>query len=322
MKRRDFLIASTAASGYVLLPQMAFAQQWPSDTTKLIVPFAAGGGTDRLARLVAQRLGEKTGKTFVIENKPGAGGNIGAAQVAKSLNASELLFTTAAIAVSPYLFQNPGYALARDLVPVVQVSSSPLVLVVKSDSPVKSVADLKALADKKSQGLSYASPGIGTTSHLGGFLLAEQLKTKATHIAYRGAGPAVNALLANEIDFALMAAVAVTQFVKSQQLRAIAIAGKTALPDVGNAVLLGNQTPSLEMDNWQGVFASSKVAAATLTKINAAFNEVLKLPDVRASVNADGATPVGGSASAFKSLLDADGKRFGDIVKAAGIKPE
>jgi tripartite-type tricarboxylate transporter receptor subunit TctC len=322
MKRRAFLLNSSALAGGVLLPHFAFAHAWPSDTVKLIVPFAAGGGTDRLARLVAQKLTEKTGKSFVIDNKPGAGGNIGAAQVSKSVNANELLFTTAAIAVSPYLYSNPGYALAKDLVPVVQVTSSPLVLVVKADSPVKSVADLKALGEKKPQGLSYGSPGIGTTSHLAGHMLCDQQKIKGVHVAYRGAGPAVNALLSGEIDFALMAAVAVAQFTKSQQLRAVAIAGKNALPEFANVTLLGNQTPSLVMDNWQGVFASSKVDAGVVATINKAFNDVLQLAEVKTIVASDGATPVGGASTAFKGLIESDGTKFRDIVRSAGIRPE
>jgi tripartite-type tricarboxylate transporter receptor subunit TctC len=323
MDRRHFLKSACAAGAtFSIVHEVAANATWPSDTVKLIVPFAAGGGTDRLARLIAQRLSEKTGKSFVIDNKPGAGGNIGAAQVSKSANASELLFTTAAIAVSPYLYANPGYVIGKDLMPVVHVTSSPLVLVVKADSPVKSIADLKALADKKAQGLSYGSPGIGTTSHLAGHVLCEQQKIKGVHVAYRGAGPAVNALLSGEIDFALMAAVAVSQFTKSQQLRAVAIAGKTALPEFANVTLLGNQSPPLVMDNWQGVFASSKVDAATIAAVNKAFNDVLQLADVKATVASDGATPVGGASATFKTVLESDGAKFRDIVRSAGIKPE
>jgi tripartite-type tricarboxylate transporter receptor subunit TctC len=322
VNRRSFFFASASVGSSLLLARYAHASAWPTDTVKLIVPFAAGGGTDRLARLVAQKLTEKTGKSFVIDNKPGAGGNIGAAQVSKSPNANELLFTTAAIAVSPYLYSNPGYTLSKDLSPIVQVTSSPLVLVVKSDSPIKSVADLKTLSEKKTQGLSYGSPGIDTTSHLAGHLLCEQQKIKGVHVAYRGAGPAVNALLSGEIDFALMAAVAVSQFTKSQQLRAVAIAGKNALPEFASATLLGNQTPGLVMDNWQGVFASSKVDPGTVATINKAFNDVLQIAEVKAIVASDGATPVGGTNATFKSLLESDGAKFRDIVRSAGIKPE
>jgi tripartite-type tricarboxylate transporter receptor subunit TctC len=324
--RRHTLQASTAWAASLALP--SFAQSagsssvWPKEGVKLIVPFAAGGGTDRLARLMAQRMGEKTGKTFVVENRPGAGGNIGAAQVAKANDPHQLLFTTASIVVSPFLFSKPGYNLTKDLTPVIQVSSSPLVLVVKANSPLKTVEDFPKAAAAKAGGLNYASPGVGTTSHLGGFLMSKQLKMSASHVAYRGAGPAVNALIAGEIDFALMAAVAVLPFVKNQQLRAIAIAGKRPLPDLATVPLLGGAPYNLELDNWQGVFIASSLAKTHGDVINQAFNEVLRLQDVRTTVYADGATPVGGTAAAFKSLMSTDGGKYGGIVIAAGVKPE
>jgi tripartite-type tricarboxylate transporter receptor subunit TctC len=322
--RRHTLQAGAAWTAATSLPSFAQANAsvWPKENVKLIVPFAAGGGTDRLARLMAQRLGEKTGKSFVIENRPGAGGNIGAAQVAKANDPHQLLFTTASIVVTPFLYSKPGYNLTKDLAPVIQVSSSPLVLVVKANSALKTIADLAPAAAAKSGGLNYASPGIGTTSHLGGFLLSKQLKMSASHVAYRGAGPAVNALIAGEIDFALMAAVAVLPFIKNQQLRAIAVAGKRPLPDLATLPLLGVAPYNLELDNWQGVFIASSLAKTHADVINQAFNDVLKLQDVRTTVYADGATPVGGSASAFKSLMTTEGGKYGGIVIAAGIKPE
>jgi tripartite-type tricarboxylate transporter receptor subunit TctC len=320
--RRHTLHAGAALAASLALPIYAQSSVWPKENVKLVVPFAAGGGTDRLARLMGQRLSEKTGKSFVVENRPGAGGNIGAAQVAKANDPHQLLFTTASIVVSPFLFSKPGYNLSKDLTPVIQVSSSPLVVVVKANSPIKAITDLPPAAQAKSGGLNYASPGVGTTSHLGGFLLSKQLKMAASHVAYRGAGPAVNALIAGEIDFALMAAVAVLPFIKNQQLRAVAIAGSRPLPDLATVPLIGGAPYKLELDNWQGVLIASGLAKTHGDIINAAFNEVLKLQDVRTTVYADGATPVGGSSAQFKSLMATDGGKYGGIVIAAGIKPE
>jgi tripartite-type tricarboxylate transporter receptor subunit TctC len=324
--RRHTLQAGAAWAAGLGLP--AFAQSagsssiWPKENVKLVVPFAAGGGTDRLARLMGQRLSEKTGKSFIVENRPGAGGNIGAAQVAKANDPHQLLFTTASIVVSPFLFSRPGYNLTKDLTPVIQVSSSPLVLVVKANSPIKALEDLPKAATAKAGGLNYASPGVGTTSHLGGFLLSKQLKMSASHVAYRGAGPAVNALLSGETDFALMAAVAVLPFIKNQQLRAVAIAGKRPLPDLATTPLIGGAPNNLDLDNWQGVFIASSLAKTHGDVINQSFNEVLKLQDVRTTVYGDGATPVGGTAATLKSLMATDGGKYGGIVIAAGIKPE
>jgi tripartite-type tricarboxylate transporter receptor subunit TctC len=326
INRRHTLQVGTAWAAGLALPSFAQsaggASVWPKDNVKLVVPFAAGGGTDRLARLMAQRLGEKTGKTFVVENKPGAGGNIGAAQVAKANDPHQLLFTTSSIVVTPFLYSKPGYNLSKDLAPVIQVSSSPLVLVVKANSPMKSVNDLGTAAAAKAGGLNYASPGAGTTSHLGGFMLSKQLKMSASHVAYRGAAPAVNAILSGEVDFALMAAVAVLPFVKNQQLRALAVAGSRPLPDLATTPLLGGAPYKLEFDNWQGVFIASSLAKTHTDVINQAFNDVLKLSDVRTTVYSDGATPVGGSPAQLRSLMSTDGGKYGSIVLAAGIKAE
>jgi tripartite-type tricarboxylate transporter receptor subunit TctC len=326
IKRRQILQGTSAWAASMALPSFAqatgSATVWPKENVRIVVPFAAGGGTDRLARLMGQRLSEKTGKSFVVENRPGAGGNIGAAQVAKANDPHQLLFTTASIVVSPFLYSKPGYNLTKDITPVIQISSSPLVLVVKANSSLKLVTDLNTAAAAKPGGLNYASPGAGTTSHLGGFMLAKQLKMNASHVAYRGAAPAVNAILSGEVDFALMAAVAVLPFIKSQQLRAVAVAGSRPLPDLATTPLLGGAPYKLELDNWQGVFIASSLAKTHADVINQAFNDTLKLPDVRSTVYSDGATPIGGSAAQLRSLMSTDGGKYGAIVISAGIKPE
>ncbi len=330
MKRRQILSTSAGLLSATAWPWPSAAQTkvtpaasvWPKDTVRLVVPFAAGGGTDRLARLMGQRLSERTGRSFIVENKPGAGGNIGATQVVKAQDPHQLLFTTAAIAISPFLFSRPGYNLTKDLAPVVQVSSSPLVLVVKAESPWRSLADLPPAAAAKAGGLNYASPGVGTSSHLGGFLLAQKLKMPASHVAYRGAGPAATALVSGEVDFALMAAVAVLPFLRNKQLRALAVAGNRPLPDLATAPLLGGPPNNLELDNWQGVFVPASLGKPMVEAINTAFNDTLKLQDVRTAVYADGATPVGGSAAQFTKLVVADGARYGSLVLSAGIKAE
>lgn len=324
MQRRQFITTSTLGASALALPSLGLgqpaAQPWPRETVKLIVPFAAGGGTDRLARMMGIKLGERMGKSFVVENRPGAGGNIGATQVVKSTDGHTLLFTTASIAVSQFLFSKPGYNFTRDLQPVAHISSSPLVLVVRENSPIQKIDDLPKAAGSK--GLNYASPGIGTTSHLGGFLLAQKLKTNGTHVAYRGAGPAVNALIAGEIDFALMAAVAVLPFIKNKQLRAVAVAGTRPLPDLATVPLMGNPPLSLNLDNWQGIFAPMTMPKAQVDQLNTAINETLKANEVRNTIYADGATPAGGTPQVLRDLAKLDGARYGSIVFVAGVKPE
>ena len=322
MQRRQLLTHVGVAASTLGTPLSLWAQtpSWPRETVKLVVPFAAGGGTDRLARLMGQRMGEKTGKTFVVENRPGAGGNIGAASVAKANDQHTLLFTTASVVISPFLFARPGYDLFKDLAPIAHVSSSPLVVVVKADAAAKVIDDLRPKPGGRD--LNYASPGIGTTSHLGGFLLAQKLRFSAVHVAYRGAGPAINALMSGEVDYALMAAVAVLPFIKNKQLRALAITGTRPLPDLATAPLLGGAPLNLELDNWQGMFAPITQPKPQLDQINTLVNETIKNPEVRATIYSDGATPAGGSPAQLRALLTRDGAKYGSIVIAAGVKPE
>ena len=326
MKRRQLITKAlqlgAGASLWIPAHSQAPARIWPTDNVKLIVPFPAGGGTDRLARLIAQRMGEQTGYSFVVENKPGAGGNIAAAQVARSGDPHALLFTTTAIAVSPFIYAKLGYSLAKDLQPIIHVSSSPLVLVVKDSSPITNIDGVAKVAASKLGGLNYGSPGVGTTSHLGGFMLTKKLKMSASHVAYRGAGQAINALIAGEIDFSLMAAVSVLPFVRNKLLRAVAVAGKRPLADLTEIPLMGNAPYNLDFDNWQGILISSAVAKPSADAMNAAFNQVIRLQDVRTAVYADGATPVGGTGLEFKNRVTLDGNKYGGIVISAGIKPE
>ncbi len=324
MNRRQLNLAALPIAWAAAHPLNGVAQTaaWPRENVRLVVPFAAGGGTDRLARLIAQRMGEKTGKSFIVENKPGAGGNIGAAQVAKSTDGHTLLFTTAAIAVSPFMFGKPGYDLSKDLLPVVHVSSSPLVLVTKPGGTINSLADLAKASAAKPNGLNYASPGVGTTSHLGGFMLTQQFKLNAKHVAYRGAGPATTAVMSGEVDFALMAAVAVIPFLKNKQLQALGVSAKRPLPDLPQAPLLGNPPNNLNFDNWQAVFAPSSMGATQAENVNKLFNEVLRMPEVRAAVYSDGATPAGGTSKELSQLMRNDAAKYGGVVLGAGVKPE
>lgn len=321
--RRRWLLSHGALASAPWMVLGAQAQgAWPSRTVTLTVPFAAGGGTDGLARTLAERLGKKLGQTFIVENRPGAGGNIGAEAVAVDRSSHTLLFTTASVAVNRSLYPALRYDITRDFLPVALVSSSPLVLVVGAKSTIASVADMPKAASAKSGGLDFGSPGAGTTSHLGGALLSQLAGFNAVHVPFRGAGPLVTALAAGQLDYALMAAVAALPHIRSGQLRALGIAGRKPLPDLATAPRLTDVYPTLEVDNWQALFAPKALGASVVSSLSAAVIEVLKEPDVRARIYADGATPVGLAPDATAAFLKGEIVRYAKLVKDTGAKVE
>ena len=321
--RRQFALQAAAALALPALSLRAGAQPaWPTKALKLVVPFAPGGGTDALARTIADKLTPALGQAVVVENRPGAGGSTGAEIVVASSDQHTFLFTTASIAVNPSLYDNLRFDVNKDLQPIGHVTSSPLVLVVSPKVAAGSVEDLVKLAGTRKGGLNFASPGIGTTSHLGGVLFTQLAKFPATHVSYRGAGPALNALLAGEVEFSLMAAVAAIPLVKRGQLKAIGIAGRRPLPDLQNLPLLTTQFPSLELDNWQAIFAPKSLPPVIAAQFSGKVREVLKNQEVRTRIYADGAAPVGDGPQELRALVQKDMQRYGQIIRSASIKPE
>ncbi len=321
--RRRWLVShGTLAAGSWVAGAAGAQGTWPSRTVILTVPFAAGGGTDNLARALAERLGRKLGQTFIVENKPGAGGNIGAEAVALDKSAHMLLFTTASVAVNRSLYPALRYDITRDFLPVALVSSSPLVLVVGGRSSIASVGELAKSAAAKAGGLDFGSPGAGTTSHLGGALLAQLAGFPAVHVPFRGAGPLVTALAAGQLDYSLMAAVAAMPHLRSGQLKALGIAGRRPLPDLATVPSLSQTYTRLEVDNWQALFAPRLLGEAAAARLGAAVADVLKEPDVRARVYADGATPVGLAPEATAAFLKSEIERYAKLVKDTGAKVE
>lgn len=317
LQRRHWLACGGTAVLSLATP-FARAQAWPEKPVTLVVPFAAGGGTDTLARTIAEQLSRRLGQSFVVENKPGAGGNIGAEAVARDTSGHQLLFTTASVAVNRTLYRNLRFDITKDFRPVALVTSSPLVLAVSAKSKATDLDSLVELARGKPNGLDFGSTGAGTTSHLGGALLAQVLQMKAVHIPYRGAGPLLTALVGGQLDYALLAAVAVMPQIRSGQIRALGIAGKKPLPDLATITRLAEKRPQLEVDNWQALFAPAAMPAPALARLSGAMTELLKDADVRARIYADGATPLGLGPDASKSFVAAEIKRYADLVRVTG----
>jgi tripartite-type tricarboxylate transporter receptor subunit TctC len=298
------------------------AQEWPSKPIRLIVPFAPAGPADIIARLVGQKLNEYLGQQIIVDNRAGAGGNIGAAAVAKSPpDGYTLLVTTSALAVNVSLYSNPGYA-ERDFIPTAVVASQPNMIFVNASVPARNLAELFSLA--KASKLAYASPGSGTTPHLTAENLFKVLgKLDITPIHFRGAGQAVVAVVSGEPPVGSMAISGPLPQIKAGRLRALAVSSAkriVALPDVPTFAEAG--FPGVEDYTWIGVFVPTGTPSPVVQKLNDAINRAIRSPDFRERLDASAFDPVGGSQQQFADYVKAEIVKWGKVVRATGAKPD
>ncbi|MCU0559215.1 MAG: tripartite tricarboxylate transporter substrate binding protein [Desulfobacterales bacterium] len=296
------------------------ADAYPTQAVKVIVAFTPGGTTDMLTRMVSTRLSEKLGQTFVVENKPGAGGNIGTEFVVRAAPDGYTLMVNSVgpIAVNPTLYQNLPHNPITDLEPVVQLADVPNVLVVP---PAANTPDLKTLIAKgktKQGGLSYGSTGIGTSSHLSSFMFAQTEKVAAVHIPYKGAD-ALNDLLAGRVDFMFATIPSVMAHINSGKLVPIAVSSakrSRSLPNI--PTMIENGYPGFEAGSWFGFFAPRGTPRSIIDKLNGAVNEILKDPEIDKQMVFAGADPVGGSPEQFKQFIASEHKKWAVVVKDSG----
>ena len=300
----------------------ALGQSWPAKPVRMIVPFPPGGITDILARLMAAKLGDAWGQSVVVENRSGAGGNIGVAQVARSApDGYTVLVTTTSIAVNMTLTASPGYDVEKDFVPVINVSSSPNMIITNQSGP----ATLRELIDKsRDAGLIYGSAGSGTTPHLTAEYLFKNLAgLKATHVPYKGAAPAVNAALTGEVIAVSVAMPTAVPHIKSGRLRGLAVTSNNrmaALPDVPTVQEAG--FPGFEDYTWVGAFVPAGTPPAIVAKINADVNAFLAQAEVRERLAGLAFDPVGGTSETFARYLKAEVGKWARVIRETGAKVE
>ncbi len=323
MNRREFCIASGAAALSAGLSRVALAQaNWLEKPIRLVVPYTPGGGTDTLARLVGEKVGTAAKWTFVIDNKPGGGGNIGLDAVAKSPPDGYTIGMGQAsnLAINPTLYKKMPYDSLKDLVPIVLVASQPVVLAVKGDAPYKSLADLISAAKTKPGEITMASPGSGTIGHLSGEMLARSAGVKILHVPYKGAGPAMTDLLGGQVVFSFLTIPSIVSMLKAGRLRALAVSSakrNKALPDVPTIAESGFK--GFETESWYGLVAPARTPASVVMAINAEVNRMLGRPDVIDKLAAEGNDPLGGSAEKFAAFLKSEHAKWGAVVKDAGV---
>ena len=306
------------------LPLAASAQDaYPSKPVKLIVPFPPAGGTDIMSRVVAQKLSDMNKWHVVIDNRPGAGGNIGVDAAAKSPADGYTLVMgqTSNLAINPSLFKDLPYDPVKDLAPVALVGEGPIALAVRADSPLKSLNDLIAAAKAKPGAITMASPGNGTVAHLSGVRIMQAANVKFEHIPYKGAAAAIPDLLGGNVDFYMASVPSVQSQVAAGRLRLIAVTGTRRSPifkDVPTvAETLGNDFQAV---TWFGILAPAGTPRPVVAKLNAEINKALKDPEVRKSIEKEGGETLGGTPEQFGELIRNEIAAWAPVVKASGAK--
>jgi len=318
------LIASLAAFVLAALPPahaQETAAEYPSRTIKIVVPFAPGGGSDFIARVIGKSLQGKWGKPVIVENRPGAGSTIGSAYALKSPgDGYTLLLASASYAVNPTVYKNLPYNSLGDMKPVIVVAQNPTIVCVNPALPVKTLKDLIDYAKANPDKIAYASSGAGGLVHLNteGFML--ETGTKMLHVPYRGSGPSAMAVLAGEVQLFVGDAGSTYPHVQAGTLRALAVAGKERFPLLPNIPTLTEAGfTAFDMPIWQGLIAPQDTPDTIVQKLNAEINALLQTDEFKQAISAQLFVPAGGTPAAFHDLIKSDMERWEKVVKAANV---
>jgi len=321
MNRRHFIVALALACAGTLATG-AQAQNYPNHPLRLVVPFAPGGGTDILARLVAPKVGDALGQQIVIDNRPGASSIIGTELVTRAApDGYTLLAVDTSFAVNPSLQPKLPYDSLKDLAPVIHLAAAPVLLVVHPSVPAKTLKELVALAKTKPGLLAYASGGNGASTHLAGELFKMVAGVDIVHVPYKGTGPAIADVVAGQVQMNFAGISSGRSFVEAGRLRALAVTGETrnpAMPDVPTFTEAG--FPGVDAGTNWGLFAPAGTPPAIIARLNTEFNRALRLPDVQSRITDLGYEAVGGTPEQWAAAERAEMDKWAKVVKAAHIK--
>lgn len=321
MQRNTFLKTAVAA---LTLAACSFAAHaaWPADRPiTLVVPLAAGGSTDTTARLLAEKLSGVLGQRIVIENKAGAGGNIGSTFVARAnADGYTLLMHTSTVATNVTLYKDMGFDLQKDLIPVSQVALIPNVLMVNNDIPSKTLKEFVDFVKARKAPVNFGSAGNGTSQHLSGALFNHLAGGDMVHVPYKGGAPANADLLGGQIQAVFSPLVEVLSYIDSGKLRPLGVTTKTRSARIPNVPAVGEVLPGYDVVLWNGVFAPAGTPQDVVVKLNAAIIKVLADPAVRKTLADQGSTPVGNSPEEFKKVLGSEIEKWGKLVKLSGAR--
>jgi tripartite-type tricarboxylate transporter receptor subunit TctC len=312
-----FLIQPTFAQ---VLPKAA---GFPDKPLRFISPFPPGGGNDTATRIVTQKLADLTGQSIIVENKGGAGGNLGAELAAKSPADGYTVFTgqVSIMAVNPTLYARPGFDPVKDFIPLTQINAAPLVIVVSTQSTHKTFADLVAAAKARPAGPTYATPGNGTLSHLLGAVLKKEAGVDMTHIPYKGVGTAITDLLGGQVDALITSTSSVAGHIQAGRMRAIAVTSPRRLGVFSEVPILeelGHR--GMVFDDWYGFFVPVGTLPERVDYLANALMRAIRSPDVTAKIREAGSEAVGNTPAQFGEVLRADMARWSQAVKIAGLR--
>ncbi len=314
-------IATLGLAAIAFAATLAHAQPYPNKPVKIVAPFAPGGGSDFIARLIAQKLTEKLGTQFIVENKPGAGGNLGAEQAVKSpADGYTLLLVAGSYTVNPSLYKLT-FDPVNDITPIIQLSQGPFIVVVHPSVPAKSLKELIDHAKKQPDKLSYASAGSGSITHLAEALFVDMAGVKIAHIPYKGTGPALNDMIAGNTQLLFGSPSTTIQHVTSGRLRPLAVTTSKrvpALPDVPTMAEAG--LAGYEVVLWHGLAGPKGLPKDVVTKVNAEANQILKVKEMEKFLATDGVAPAGGTPEQFAATIRSDIERWRAVVQKANIK--
>ena len=322
MKRRNLL----QAAGSLALPGLVIAQdKYPSKPVTFICPYSAGGNADQRSRQFGRYLSTALAQPVLVDNKPGAGGNIGTEAIAKAKPDGYVIGmgNFAPLAVNPTMFKKMNFDPAKDLIPIALIEKGPLILMVPNDSPFHSVKDIIAAAKAKPGGLSFASGGLGGSHHLSAEMFKSIAGLNMTHIPYKGGAPAATDLMGHQVDMMFEQMYAAAPSVKAGKLRALAITSKVRsplfpdLPTMNEAGVTG-----FEVQNWQGLVGPAGLPPAIVKQLNELVNKGLADPTIREQMLGQGNELGGGTPEQFAAFIKTEAERWGKLVKANDIKPE
>ena len=322
LQRRQLLqLAMIGVTACAAMPIAAHADTWPSKPITLVVPFPPGGPTDMVARVLAQNVGEQLGQSVIVDNKPGANGNIGNAFVAKAAaDGYTVLYNTSSIALSPALYKKLSYNVNTELAPVALTAVVPLALVVNPKTPVNSVAEFVKYAKDQKGKLSYGSAGNGNVTHLAAFQLVQHFGIEATHVPYKGSAPADVDLVAGQIDFLTDTINSVSAFIKDGKLKLLAVSTSKRLPNFPQAPTLAESgMTGYESGAWQGVMVPAKTPKDVVDKLNAAINKALKDPEVLKKLAIQSTEPLGSTPAEYGAYIKKEIARWDSVVKSTGV---
>ena len=305
------------------VPVAAYAQSFPSKPIRLVVPFQAGGGNDLLARIISQKFLEKWGQPVIVDNRPGAGGNVGADFVAKSApDGHTILLATNTLTMNPFIFARMPFDTQKDFAPVAMLATTPFYVVVNNNLPVKSIPELVAYAKANPGKLSYATPGIGTPHHLGTELFKSMTGTYMVHIPYKGSIPALTDVIGGQVQVMWATVNVALPMVTSGKVRGLALAEPKRTASLKDVPVVAETIPGYQVSAWYGIFAPAATPPAIVQQMSAELQQIFQQADVQARLIPLGYEMSIGNAEQARATVASDLDRWGKLVKAVGIKPE